>query len=123
MKNLSGLLLLALLSAGCGALNRPTTSPESPQPLPAATSAPAPAPSPTPRPALLLVGEAQDPLTTTLQSWAEQRGWEFREAIGSDLGPEVAAAVLTGAQGEAALPALSAANVPVVTAPKAASLR
>ena len=115
MKNLSGLLLLALLAAGCGALNRPTTSPEGPQPLPAATSTPAPAPSPTPRPALLLVGEAQDPLTTTLQSWAEQRGWEFREAIGFDLGPEVAAAVLMGAQGEAELAALSAAEVPIVT--------
>ena len=117
MKNLSGLLLLALLSAGCGALNRPTTSPESPQPLPAATSTPAPAPSPTPRPALLLVGEAQDPLTTTLQSWAEPRGWEFRQAgeVGAEAMGEVAAAVLVGAQGEAALPALTAAEVPIVT--------
>jgi len=116
VKNLSGLLLLALLSAGCGALNRPTTSPESPQPLPAATSTPAPAPSPTPRPALLLVGEAQDPLTTTLQSWAEQRGWEFLQAgeVGAEAMGEVAAAVLVGAQGEAELVALSAAGVPVV---------
>ena len=71
--------------------------------------------SPTPRPALLLVGDAQDPLTTTLQSWAEQRGWEFRAAVGSELGAEVAAAVLTGEQGEAELPGLLAADVPVVT--------
>jgi hypothetical protein len=115
VKNLSGFLLLALLAAGCGARNSPTSSPEGPQSLPAATSTPAPTPSPTPRPALLLVGEAQDPLTTTLQSWAQQRGWEFRESVGSELGAEVAAAVLVGAQGEAALPALTAAEVPIVT--------
>ena len=112
----SGLLILALLLAGCGARTSPTSSPGFPQPLPAATTSPAPTPSPTPRPALLLVGgEAEDSLTSTLHSWAEQRGWEFRETIGSDLGPEVAAAVLVGAQGQAALPALLAAEVPVVT--------
>jgi len=106
---------LAFLAAGCGARGAPTPSPESPQPSQATTTPSAPTPSPTPRPALLLVGEAEDPLTSTLQSWAEQRGWEFREAIGSDLGPEVAAAVLAGIQGEAELPALLAADVPVVT--------
>jgi len=117
VKNRSGFLLLALLAAGCGALNRPATSPETPQPPPAATSTPAPASSPTPLPALLLVGEAQDPLTTTLQSWAEQRGWVFRQAgeVGAEAMGEVAAAVLVGAQGEAALPALTAAEVPIVT--------
>ena len=106
---------MAFLAAGCGARGAPTPSPESPQPSQATTTPSAPTPSPTPRPALLLVGEAEDPLTSTLQSWAEQRGWEFREAIGSDLGPEVAAAVLAGIQGEAELPALLAADVPVVT--------
>jgi hypothetical protein len=110
-----GLLILALLAVGCGARSSPTSSPGAPQPFPAATTSPAPTPSPTPRPALLLVGEAQDTLTSTLQSWAEQRGWEFREALGSDLGLEAAAAVLVGPQGEAELPALSAADVPVVT--------
>ena len=115
MKNLTRFLFLAILAAGCGAPISPSSSPEGPQPLPAATSSPAPTPTPTPRPALLLVGEAQNPLTAILQSWAEQRGWEFREAVGSEFGPEVAAAVLLGPQGEAELPALSAAGVPVVT--------
>jgi len=117
VKNLTRFLFLAFLAAGCGAPSGPTSSPGSPQPLPAATTSPVPAPSPTPRPALLLVGEAQDPLTATLQSWAEQRGWVFREAgeVGAEAMGEVAAAVLTGAQGEAELPSLSAADVPVVT--------
>ena len=117
MKNLSSLLFLAFLAAGCGALNGPTPGPGTPQPLPAATASPAPTPSPTPLPALLLVGEAEDPLTSTLQSWAAQRGWEFRRTgeIGDEAAPEVAAAVLAGPQGEAALAALSAAEVPVVT--------
>jgi hypothetical protein len=111
VKNFSGFLLLALLAAGCGARNSPTSSPEGPQPLPAATSTPAPAPSPTPRPALLLVG-GRDHDHDPAELGAAWLGLDERRI---QVRREVAAAVLAGAQGEAALPALTAAEVPIVT--------
>lgn len=109
------LLILAVLAAACSLAGTPAGGPAAPQAA-AATPTPAtPTPSPTPPPELLLVGEMQGTLASALQDWAEQRGWVLREAAGADIRPETAAAVLAGAAGEAALPALSEAGLPAAT--------
>jgi hypothetical protein len=124
----AALLILLLLPIACAAPLAPTETPATPVPT---WTAARPTASPTPAPELLLVGEFDSDLAAALEAWAGERGWVVRR---SDVGqkvpvdetaapettgpgvasPNTAAAVLTGPGGEAALPGLAAAGVPVV---------